>query len=254
MSRAEDRTPASHRAEGPRHPGGRRPAPAAGRVRFRRPRIRDRFAPRPGPEVDQLAHIQGVGLRAGIFPPRPILSRGLGRRRTAPRALAYEQARGEPGLPPNGLVERGSFGSNQEFSAAVGRASSAGWVAIGRGPTGPVVVLKTPDGARALRESLRWSRRPGTEASKEGRVPEGSKQLAADLLRRGLLQRKELKLTMVSEPGQGSKPSQLPTGSTRSGSPRRCSPRPGRREGRRAAADRRGRPGPPPSILAGGTR
>ena len=168
---------------------------------------------------------------------RPVISRASGADEQPPELSLMSRLEENQGSLPMASL-RGSFGSNQEFSAAVGRASSAGWVAIGPGPTGPVVSLKTPDGARALRELLEMVAQAGDGGLEEGRVPEGSKQLAADLLRRGLLQRKELKLTMVSvNRGRARSPLSCPRGVHGAAHPGGARLGPVDGEDRRAAAD-----------------
>ena len=94
-----------------------------------------------------------------------------------------EEGKGQ--LPLAELKKR--FDSNQEFSAALGRASSAGWISIAQQKDGPIVALKDPSSASVLRRLLSVLQ-GGLEESKVG--PE-FRELSTDLLRRGLLVRKE---------------------------------------------------------------
>jgi phenylalanyl-tRNA synthetase alpha chain len=91
------------------------------------------------------------------------------------------------------------FKSDQQFSAAVGRASSSRWVSISSGPAGPTVKLTNAQGAQKLRSILLEARR-GLD---EGKLDPESKEIAADLLKRGLLLRKESKRVKVEITNSG---------------------------------------------------
>jgi phenylalanyl-tRNA synthetase alpha chain len=86
------------------------------------------------------------------------------------------------------------FKSNQEFSAALGRASSAGWISIVPQQGSPAIAIKDSSSAKKLR-SLLSKLAGGLDESKVG--PE-SGELSADLLKRGLLVRKESKVMTVT--------------------------------------------------------
>ncbi len=101
-----------------------------------------------------------------------------------------EEAKGS--LPMSEL--KAQFKSNQEFSAALGRASSMGWVSIVQQPGGPIVVIKDPAGAKKLR-GLLSKLAGGVEESKVG--PE-FRMLIVDLLKRGLVVRKDSRVTTVT--------------------------------------------------------
>jgi phenylalanyl-tRNA synthetase alpha chain len=93
------------------------------------------------------------------------------------------------------------FKSNQEFSAALGRASSAGWISIIPQQSGPVITLKDSEGAKKLRAVLS-ELAGGLDESKAG--PE-LRELSADLLKRGLLTRRVSRVTTmtITEEGLG---------------------------------------------------
>ena len=61
-----------------------------------------------------------------------------------------------------------AFKSDQQFSAAVGRASSSGWISISSGPSGPTVKLTNAQGAQRLSSILLEARRGLDE---EGSLP-----------------------------------------------------------------------------------
>ena len=87
---------------------------------------------------------------------------------------------------------RTAFESAEEFSAAFGRARSAGWITVENAP--PAVRLVDPKGLDTLRSLM--------EAVKEGlgeeRLTTEQAALAADLLRRGLLKRVETRTTSAA--------------------------------------------------------
>jgi len=91
------------------------------------------------------------------------------------------------------------FKSNQEFSAALGRASSAGWISIVPQQSGPVITLKDPEGAKKLRGVLS-KLAGGLNESEAG--PE-FRDLSADLLKRGLLTRRVSRITTMTITQQG---------------------------------------------------
>jgi phenylalanyl-tRNA synthetase alpha chain len=94
---------------------------------------------------------------------------------------------------------KSQFGSNQEFSAAVGRASSAGWITIRADQGGPAVSLRDPEGAKRLRDLL--SKLAG--GLEESSLGAEFRSLSADLLKRGLLVRKESKSMKIAITGAG---------------------------------------------------
>ncbi len=91
-------------------------------------------------------------------------------------------------------VAKTLFKTNQEFSAALGRASAAGWVAVVPQDGGAVLTLKNAAGAKDLREVLS-KLASGVE---ESRVDPGSRAAVEDLLKRGLAARKLTKVVTVT--------------------------------------------------------
>ena len=86
------------------------------------------------------------------------------------------------------------FKSGSELSAALGRSSSSGWIAVSSEASGPTITLKDKKGADDLRAVI-------AEVSggiDERKLSARAKRLAPDLLKRGLLLRKELKSVDVS--------------------------------------------------------
>ena len=88
---------------------------------------------------------------------------------------------------------KAQFKTNQEFSAALGRASSMGWISIVPQESGPTLVLKDQAGAKKL-QSLLSMLTGGLEESKVG--PE-FRMLIVDLLKRGLVVRKESRVMKI---------------------------------------------------------
>ena len=113
--------------------------------------------------------------------------------------LVSELEQGGGSLPMAELKAR--FSSNQEFSAALGRASSAGWISIvPQQKSGPVIELKDPKGAKELRRVLSVLASGGLDESKAG--PE-LRELSADLLKRGLLTRRVSRVTTMTITDEG---------------------------------------------------
>jgi phenylalanyl-tRNA synthetase alpha chain len=92
-----------------------------------------------------------------------------------------------------------SFQSNQEFSAAIGRASSAGWVSIGSSASGPAASIKDKDGAADLRQLLKTI----AEGKQESAIPQNLRPLSDDLLKRGLIRREESRQVSITISKEG---------------------------------------------------
>jgi phenylalanyl-tRNA synthetase alpha chain len=88
---------------------------------------------------------------------------------------------------------RSTFESGEEFSAAFGRARGAGWVRV-EGEAPPVVRLADSRGPEALRSLMKAVK----EGTREERLTAEQAALAADLLRRGVLNRAETRTTSVT--------------------------------------------------------
>jgi len=100
-------------------------------------------------------------------------------------------------LPMEALKK--AFESNSAFSAAIGRASSSGWISVGPERSVPTVKLKSPEGAQKLR-ALLVEAGGGLHVAK---VSPESRELVTDLLKRGLLTRKESKSLRLTITGGG---------------------------------------------------
>jgi phenylalanyl-tRNA synthetase alpha chain len=94
---------------------------------------------------------------------------------------------------------RRSFKSNQEFSAAIGRASSSGWISIVSEPAGPIAKTKNAEGTEELRALLSIL----SKGADESTVPQKLRPLSADLLKRGILVRNETKTVTVAITREG---------------------------------------------------
>lgn len=96
---------------------------------------------------------------------------------------------------------RKSFASNQEFTAAVGRASSPGWIEITAGTSGPVALIKKPQGSEALRNLLKkLSASPALSS-----LSQVERSMVLDLTKRGILTRIEEKKVTVTITEDGRK-------------------------------------------------
>ncbi len=98
---------------------------------------------------------------------------------------------------------RSQFASPEEFSAALGRARAAGWVTVSSGPP-PTIVVKDARGPGALASLV-------ADLSR-GRAPSESDPLLKDLLRRGVVVRKEVKQTSVEITPAGRTAASAPAG------------------------------------------
>jgi phenylalanyl-tRNA synthetase alpha chain len=94
---------------------------------------------------------------------------------------------------------RNAVGEDRGFSAAMGRAISAGWVEIREGMMGQIVILKDKEAGKFLQDLMASVKR-GVDESK---IPESQKPTIADLVKRGLVTRTEIKTVNVSITGDG---------------------------------------------------
>ena len=112
--------------------------------------------------------------------------------RRPPELILFSKVAGAS-TPPTLDELRAQFSSAEEFSAALGRARSAGWVRV-EGGVPQVVQVSDPDGPKTL-ELLISQLGAGTgQASSH----EKDARLIADLIRRGILKEVESKSTSVS--------------------------------------------------------
>ena len=105
---------------------------------------------------------------------------------TPPELLLAKRINESPAPPTLSDLAR-SFSSGEEFSAALGRARAAGWVAVDSGSSPPVVKVADAQGPRKLQELLDSV---SAEASEESLDP-GQKEMAKDLVKRGILRYRE---------------------------------------------------------------
>lgn len=101
---------------------------------------------------------------------------------------------------------RSQFGSAEEFSAALGRAKTSGWIMIDGTP--PMVQLADPKGPELLTSLVR-SISAGVE---EGNLPPEHSQLLSDLLRRGIFRRVEKRSTTVTITEAGKETAKISAG------------------------------------------
>jgi phenylalanyl-tRNA synthetase alpha chain len=92
-----------------------------------------------------------------------------------------------------------SFASEAEFSAALGRARGAGWIAVEQAAGPATVKVTDPSGPGPLRKLLESLKAGGTPPS----ASETEEKLFQDLLRRGIARRSEIKSTGVEITGEG---------------------------------------------------
>jgi phenylalanyl-tRNA synthetase alpha chain len=89
---------------------------------------------------------------------------------------------------------RNAVGEDRGFSAAMGRAISAGWVEVKEGMMGQIVLLKDREAGKALKDMVARMRKGVDEAT----VAAGQKDLVSDLVKRGLVERRESKSVIVT--------------------------------------------------------
>jgi phenylalanyl-tRNA synthetase alpha chain len=89
---------------------------------------------------------------------------------------------------------RNALGEDRGFSAAMGRAVSAGWVEVKEGMMGQVVLLKDKEAGKALEDLVALLKKGASEAS----IPQAHRETLADLVKRGLVERKESKTVSVT--------------------------------------------------------
>ncbi len=94
---------------------------------------------------------------------------------------------------------RNAVGEDRGFSAAMGRAISAGWVEVKEGMMGQIVLLKDRQAGKALMDLVSRMKNGVDGAS----VPPAQMGLVADLVKRGLVERKENKAVSVTITPEG---------------------------------------------------
>jgi phenylalanyl-tRNA synthetase alpha chain len=101
--------------------------------------------------------------------------------------------------PPTIESLRSTFSSNDEFSAALGRARSSGWITIDQSSS-PAVVRVADLRSPARLQSLIASIASGTD---ETTFDEEQRRMVSDLLKRGILKRTESRTISVSSTREG---------------------------------------------------
>jgi len=89
---------------------------------------------------------------------------------------------------------RDALREDRGFSAAMGRAVSSGWVEVKDGVTGQVVVLKDREAGKALEDLVSLLNKGANEAV----IPQAQRGTVADLVKRGLVARKETKTVSIT--------------------------------------------------------
>jgi phenylalanyl-tRNA synthetase alpha chain len=113
--------------------------------------------------------------------------------RSPPELVFLESLREGGGEAPVARL-RAALGEDRGFSAAMGRAVSAGWVEVKQGTTGQAVLLKDKDAGRELEAIVALLKKGANAAS----IPQAQKGLVDDLVKRGLVERKETKTVSVT--------------------------------------------------------
>jgi phenylalanyl-tRNA synthetase alpha chain len=89
---------------------------------------------------------------------------------------------------------RNAVGEDRGFSAAMGRAISAGWVEVKEGMMGQIVVLKDKEAGKTLEGLVAVLKKGASEAS----ITPEQKQTVADLVKRGIVEKKETKTVSIT--------------------------------------------------------
>jgi phenylalanyl-tRNA synthetase alpha chain len=95
---------------------------------------------------------------------------------------------------------RNTFGDDRSFSAAMGRSVSAGWVEVREGVGGRSLAIKDEHAGEELQALVSRLREGRTEAS----IPQSQSGTVADLVKRGLVERRESKTVSVAITAAGS--------------------------------------------------
>jgi phenylalanyl-tRNA synthetase alpha chain len=118
---------------------------------------------------------------------------------TQPPELVFLESLREGGGEASVARLRNALGEDRGFSAAMGRAVSAGWVEVKEGMMGQIVLLKDKEAGRELEGIVALLKKGAGEAS----VPETQRDTVADLVKRGLVERKETKTVSVTITQEG---------------------------------------------------
>jgi phenylalanyl-tRNA synthetase alpha chain len=113
---------------------------------------------------------------------------------SSPPELVFLQTLREGGGEASVARLRTALGEDRGFSAAMGRAVSAGWVEMKQGATGQAVLLKEKEAGKDLEQLVSLLKKGANAAS----IPQAQKGLVADLVKRGLVEKKETKTVSVT--------------------------------------------------------
>jgi phenylalanyl-tRNA synthetase alpha chain len=116
-----------------------------------------------------------------------------------PPELTLVERIAEAGAPPSLNSLKESFATGDEFSAALGRARSSGWIVIDQSVSPPVVRIadsQSPEKLRSLLSSL-------AAGAQESALDQEQLSVVQDLIRRGILTRSESSSVSVSATAKG---------------------------------------------------
>lgn len=113
---------------------------------------------------------------------------------TQPPELVFLESLREGGGEASVARLRNALGDDRGFSAAMGRAVSARWVEVKEGMMGQIVLLKDKEAGRELQGLVALLKKGASEAG----VPEAQRATLADLVKRGLVERKEKKTVSIT--------------------------------------------------------
>jgi len=115
-----------------------------------------------------------------------------------PPELALMAELKESAQPPTIEALKAQFESEEEFSAAFGRARAAGWIAVDEGAN-PAVKVSVSEGAAALAALLEAI----AKGAREQDLPGDQGETLQDLLKRGVLKRVERRITSIEVTDSG---------------------------------------------------
>ncbi|MDA4115593.1 MAG: phenylalanine--tRNA ligase subunit alpha [Thaumarchaeota archaeon] len=117
----------------------------------------------------------------------------------SPPELVFLQSLREGGGESSVARLRNALGEDRGFGAAMGRAISAKWVEVKEGMMGQIVLLKDQEAGKDLEGLVVLLKKGVGEAG----VPEAQRGTLADLVKRGLVERKETKTVSVTITPEG---------------------------------------------------
>jgi phenylalanyl-tRNA synthetase alpha chain len=118
---------------------------------------------------------------------------------TQPPEFVFLESLREGGGESSVARLRNAVGDDRGFGAAMGRAVSAGWVEVKEGMMGQIVLLKDKEAGKELEGLVALLKKGASEVG----VSEAQKDTLADLVKRGLVERKETKTVSVTITPEG---------------------------------------------------